>query len=119
MVEATMNSNPNSKLDVKLCLDMSAQRMSPIVKRVMATDFDTLTAQAKKLASKHGVNENECQLRYHDGDNWVIVEDDQDLELAFAIATSTNMKLTFNIKPVSVSQVQPAQVEDEEMKDEI
>jgi len=50
-----------------------------VVKRVLASDYTTLTNQAKALGAKHGVREEECLLRYHDGDNWVIVEDDQDL----------------------------------------
>jgi plastocyanin domain-containing protein len=75
MVEA---KNPNYKnLDVKLSLDLSAQGKSPIVKRVLATDYDTLMAQAKTLAGKHGISE--VHLRYHDDDNWVIVEDNEDL----------------------------------------
>ena len=46
MVEMSMSSNPNSQLDVKLCLDLSAKQMSPVVKRVRATDYATLMAQA-------------------------------------------------------------------------
>jgi len=75
MVEAT---KPNIKnLDVKLSLDVSSQGKSPVVKRVLATDYDTLMAQAKTLAGKHGISG--CNLRYYDGDNWVIVEDNDDL----------------------------------------
>merc|ERR1719242_2421107 len=117
MVEMSMSSNPNSQLDVKLCLDLSAKQMSPVVKRVRATDYATLMAQAAKLAAKYNLSEEGCQLRYHDGDNWVIVEDDQDLELAFAIATSTNMKLQFNVRPAGKPQ-RAAQEDDEEMKEE-
>ena len=36
----------NTNLDVKLSIDLAAQRKSPIVKRVAASDFATLTAQA-------------------------------------------------------------------------
>ena len=86
-------------LDVKLSLDLSAQNKSPVVKRVLASDYATLLTQAKTLGAKHGVREEDCQLRYHDGDNWIIVEDTQDLELAFAIATSSTNKLIFCIKP--------------------
>ena len=117
MVEA-----PNARLDVKLSLDLSAQNKSPVVKRVLASDYTTLMNQAKALGTKHGLSEADCQLRYHDGDNWVIVEDNQDLELAFAIATSSTMKLIFSIKPagVSASQVSTSATvpADEEMKEE-
>jgi hypothetical protein len=70
MVQATQTN-----LDVKLSLDLSAQNKSPVVKRVLASDYATLLNQAKALGTKHGVSEEDCQLRYHDGDNWVIVED--------------------------------------------
>ena len=126
MVQANEN-----KLDIKLSLDLSAQNKSPVVKRVLASDYATLLSQAKALGAKHGVREEECLLRYHDGDNWVIVEDESDLELAFAIATSTTSKLIFSIKPaspasslgfaqsqVSTSATVQATVADEEMRDE-
>ena len=110
---------------MKLSLDLTAQNKSPVVKRVLASDYTTLVNQAKALGAKHGISEDECQLRYHDGDNWVIVEDDQDLELAYTIATSS-MKLIFTIKPNKVRQSQDstsafvavAVAIDEEMKDE-
>ena len=102
-----------------------------MVKRVLASDYATLLNQAKTMGAKHGVREEDCMLRYHDGDNWVIVEDDQDLELAFAIATSCSNKLIFSIKPassslgftqsmVSTSAATATQATgaDEEMKDE-
>ena len=70
MVQATQTT-----LDVKLSLDLSAQNKSPVVKRVLASDYATLLNQAKTLGAKHRVKEEDCQLRYFDGDNWVIVED--------------------------------------------
>ena len=92
-----VQANPNKNIDVKLSLDLTAQNKSPVVKRVLASDFDTLMKQAKTLAAKHGINEG-VHLRYHDGDSWIIVEDGDDLELAFAIAQSNTMKLIFQIK---------------------
>ena len=65
----------NAHLDVKLSLDLSAQNKSPIVKRVRASDYATILNQAKTLGSRHRAKEEDCQLRYFDGDNWVIVED--------------------------------------------
>ena len=120
MVEAT---NPNKGVDVKLSLDLSAQRKSPVVKRVVATNFETLMVQATKLAAKHDISESEVSLRYYDGDSWVIVEDNDDLELAYAIALSNTSKLTFSIKPpqvanAEVSSFAAAANADEEMKEE-
>lgn len=51
MVEAN-----NQNLDVKLSLDVSAQGKSPVVKRVMASNFEQLLTTAKNLATKNGVN---------------------------------------------------------------
>ena len=64
----------------------------------MASNFDTLLTTAKNLATKNGVNPNDINLRYHDGDNWVVVEDDDDVQLAFTLARSSNGKVLFTIK---------------------
>ena len=93
MVEAN-----NQNLDVKLSLDLAGQGKSPIVKRVMASNFETLLTTAKNLATKNQVNPEEINLRYHDGDNWVVVEDDDDVQLAFTLARSNNGKVIFAIK---------------------
>ena len=119
-----MVQGSNAHLDVKLSLDLSAQNKSPVVKRVLASDYMTLMNQAKALGAKHGVSEEDCQLRYHDGDNWVIVEDTQDLELAFAIGLSTSNKLIFSIKPSNLEQSSQASTEatvpvEEESKEEV
>ena len=37
-------------------------------------------------------------MKYYDGESWVTVEDNNDLELAFTYAQGSNKKLTFNIK---------------------
>ena len=50
----------NAHLDVKLSLDLSAQNKSPVVKRVLASDYATLLNQAKALGAKHGVREEDC-----------------------------------------------------------
>lgn len=55
MVQASKNN-----LDVKLSLDLSAQNKSPVVKRVLASDYTTLLNQAKALGAKHGVREEDC-----------------------------------------------------------
>jgi len=124
MVEAN-NSNGDFKkgLDIKLSLDLSKQGKSPVVKRVLPSDFDTLLNQAKKLAGRHGLSEEGCQLKYYDGESFVIVEDNDDLELAFAIAQTSSMKLTFTIKhpdsgSVEKSAFDATDAADEEMKDE-
>merc|ERR1712110_1146690 len=94
----TMVEANNQNLDVKLSLDLAGQGKSPIVKRVMASNFETLLTTAKNLATKNQVNPEEINLRYHDGDNWVVVEDDDDVQLAFTLARSNNGKVIFAIK---------------------
>ena len=84
MVEAS--SDFKKGLDIKLSLDLTAQGKSPVIKRVLASDYDTLMSQSKKLAVRHGLSEAECQIKYFDGDSMVVVEDNDDLDLAFAIA---------------------------------
>jgi hypothetical protein len=64
----------------------------------MASNFEQLLTTAKNLASKNGVNSEQINLRYHDGDNWVVVEDDDDVQLAFTLARSSNGKVIFSIK---------------------
>ena len=93
MVEAT-----NQSQDVKLSLDLTAQGKSPIFKRVQASDYQTLITAANKLAAKHEISPEEIKLKYHDGDNWVVVEDDNDVQMAFSIANNTNVKLIFAIR---------------------
>lgn len=71
------------------------------------------------MAAKHNVEVGNCPLRYFDGDNWVIVEDDDDLKLAFALAMSDSKKITFSVKPVnSPVSKEIHSAEDEEMKQE-
>lgn len=71
------------------------------------------------------MSESDCNLRYFDGESWVIVEDDDDLQLAFAIALSDTNKLTFSIKPSAEAPPALAPTapstnadDDEEMKEE-
>ena len=101
MVEAS--SDFKKGLDIKLSLDLTAQGKSPVIKRVLASDYDTLMSQSKKLAVRHGLSEAECQLKYFDGDSMVVVEDNDDLDLAFAIAQTSDNKLTFTIKHPDVA----------------
>ena len=93
MVEATITSH-----DVKLSLDLTAQGKSPIFKRVQASDYQTLITAAHKLATKHAISPQEIKLKYHDGDNWVVVEDENDVQMAFACAQRNNVKLIFAIR---------------------
>lgn len=115
-------------MDVKLSLDLASQGKSPIVKRVIATNYENLINHAKKLAAKHEVNPEEINLRYHDGDNWVVVEDDDDVQLAFTLARSSNGKVIFNIKSSAAAPEISAfastattmnNVADEEMKEPV
>ena len=73
------------------------------------------------MAGNHGVSGSECSLRYYDGDNWVIVEDNDDLQLAYAIALSDSKKVTFSVKPINapgMSSLTAVVNDDEEMKHE-
>lgn len=66
MVEAR-----NTEVLVKL--QLSGPNASPVCKRVLASDYATLMVQAAKLAQKaQGEPEG---LRYHDGHDWVMIED--------------------------------------------
>ena len=93
MVEATNNS-----YDVKISLDLSHQGKSPIYKKILASDYQSLITAANKLATKHEISPAEIKLKYHDGDNWVVVEDDNDVQMAFALANRNNVKLIFAIR---------------------
>jgi len=66
----------NNNLDVKISLDMTAYNRSPVVKRVLASNYATLMTQTTTLAKKHSVESSALVLKYYDGDSWVIVEDD-------------------------------------------
>jgi len=53
----------------------------------MAADYATLMVQAARLAQK-AQSEPEG-LRYHDGHDWVMIEDQQDLEFAYDFAAKS------------------------------
>ena len=44
------------------------------------------------------MNETGCLLKYHDGDDEVVIEDDLDLELAYSFASNRSRKLTILYK---------------------
>jgi len=52
----------------------------------MASDYATLMVQAAKLAAKS--NMLPLGLQYHDGHDWIMIEDDMDLEFAYDFAAS-------------------------------
>mmetsp|Transcript_86273 Transcript_86273/g.118954 ORF Transcript_86273/g.118954 Transcript_86273/m.118954 type:complete len:258 (+) Transcript_86273:59-832(+) len=121
MVESAQRS-----LQVKL--QVSAPNASPVCKRVMASDYATLMVQAAKLAQKCQ-SAPEC-LRYHDGHDWVMIEDQQDLEFAYEFAAKSKQQtqsvvpafvngdsaqIIFNIK---LAGAEVCNNEDAEMKDE-
>lgn len=101
-------SNQNSDLKLKLCLDMGKKNKN-MNKRVNSTaDYATLLSQAKALCAQNAISEEGCKLRYSDGDSWVIIEDDQDLQFAITSAAATK-KLAIKIRTA-------AQEEQEESK---
>ena len=57
-----------------------------ICKRVLASDYATLMVMAAKLAAR--CNMEPEGLRYDDGHDWVMIEDDMDLEFAYDFAAT-------------------------------
>lgn len=92
--------NKNWDLLVKLSLSLHHEGKSPVAKRVMTSDYATLLDQAKKLGSKHSVTDAEW-LRYNDGQDWITIEDDMDLDFAYDFATNKCKKQTSSIMPAS------------------
>ena len=86
-----------SNLEVQLSVDLSAQNKDSVTKRVSASDFATILGEAKAYGAANGMKYKHCHMRYNDGENWVIVEDEQDLELAYAVASRSDNKITFTI----------------------
>jgi len=89
MVEALAN-NPQRNILVKL--QLSAPGASPVCKRVMASDYATLMVMAAKLAAR--CNTEPEGLRYDDGHDWIMIEDDMDLEFAYDFAATKCKKQT-------------------------
>ena len=85
---------------VKLSLALHHLGKSPIVKRVMVGNYAQLLEQAKKLAARFNITEADW-LRYDDGQDWIVIEDDQDLSFAYDFATSKCKKQTTSIVPAA------------------
>ena len=114
----------NNNLDVKLVLQVPGAN-TPVAKRVPSSmNFDGLMNKAKALAAKHDMLDGKDPvITYKDEEDWtnLEVEDDDDLELAFAkVMTSEKKQLTFYIKTsksvVAPPKAAPSMDIDEEMK---
>ena len=86
-----------SNIQVQLSVDLSALNKESVSKPTEATNFATILGEAKTFGAANGLKYKHCQMRYNDGENWVIVEDEQDLELAYACASRSDNKITFTI----------------------
>jgi hypothetical protein len=93
----------NWDIFVKLSLSLHHKGMSPIAKRVSTSNYETLLEQAKKLGAKYDITEAEW-LRYHDGQDWITIEDDMDLDFAYEFASTKCKKMTNSIMPASEGQ---------------
>jgi len=100
MVEA----KPQRNLLVKLQISSSG---SPVCKRVMASDYATLMVMAAKMAAR--VNMEPEGLRYDDGHDWVMIEDDMDLEFAYDFADGKCKRNTQSIVPATIPG-EPSQI---------
>jgi len=56
----------------------------------MASDYATLMVMAAKLAARFNMEAE--GLRYDDGHDWVMIEDDMDLDFAYDFAATKCMK---------------------------
>ena len=113
----------SNNLDVKLVLSVPGAN-TPVAKRVPSNmNFAALMTKAKALAAKHDMlDDKDPVITYKDEEDWtnLEVEDDDDLELAFAkVMTSEKKQLTFYIKTsksVEAPVAAPKKDVDEEMK---
>ena len=104
MVEA----KPSRNLLIKLQLtEQVGMGKKPVCKRVKESDYASLMTVATKLAAKRNMEPE--GLRYDDGHDWVMIEDDEDLELAYDFATTKCTEQTASIipaqKPGKASQI--------------
>ena len=82
---------------VQLSVDLSALNKESVSKSVPVSNFASILGEAKSYGAANGLKYKHCQMRYNDGENWVIVEDEQDLELAYACASRSDNKITFTV----------------------
>ena len=81
MVQAQVRSDVTAKLSLY-------GPHKPVWKEIATTDFETMMNEAKQIAEPAQVE----YLQYHDGDSWVIVEEQQDLDAAFNFAIARREK---------------------------
>ena len=81
MVQAQVSTNVTAKLSLY-------GPHKPVWKEIATTDFATMMNEAKQIAEPAQVE----YLQYHDGDSWVIVEEQSDLDAAFNFAVARREK---------------------------
>ena len=112
-----MNQSQVSDLQVKLSLDYNN---NTVIKRIPNVQtYNDLLKQAQAVCSKAGVDPSvKIHLKYFDADNETVrVEDDSDLQLAYASALSSDKRVKFQIElngakqasPDSVNEAKPVQ----------
>ena len=112
-----MNQSQVSDLQVKLSLDYNN---NTVIKRIPNVQtYNDLLKQAQAVCSKAGVDPSvKIHLKYFDADNERVgVEDDSDLQLAYASALSSDKRVKFQIElngakqasPDSVNEAKPVQ----------
>ena len=88
-----MSQERNIMVKLQLCEPGS----DPVCKRVMASDYATLMLMAAKLAAR--CDSEPEGLRYDDGHDWVMIEDDMDLDFAYDFAEKNCKKETQSVVP--------------------
>ena len=64
---------------------------------MQAFDFAKLYREARTFGAAHGIQKKFCQMCYYDGESWVIVEEENDLQLAYAFAARSENSIIFSI----------------------
>ena len=70
MVEGRANNHgnkPRGQKKVKLCLDTTVQRAKQLKQKANADSYAMLIEQARQFAVTNNLDENDCKLRYYDG----------------------------------------------------
>jgi len=93
-----MNQSQVTDLQVKIALDFNDDT---VIKRIPNVQtFELLIQQAQNVCKKAGVDKDtQIHISYIDSDNEKIgVADDSDLQMAYALALSSDKKVKFNIE---------------------
>lgn len=112
-----MNQSQVTDLQVKIALDYNSDT---VIKRIPNVQtYKELHAQARKVCNRSGVDKStKIHFNYVDADNEKIgVEDDSDLQMAYALALSSDKKVKFNIELLDVKPTAPVEVVPEKIEE--